>query len=152
MPFQIDYKYLREDKLMDSLMTRKHPLLEDRITTVAETSADKKDNDMIFHCFGKNGYYFGREISTWANLWYVRYMIAPDICAKCDDVHSNDGAGLCAQDSEELARILKEAIHNGRAAQLCAEVCESEDGSSIHILDIQEFAGFLERSGGFELY
>ena len=110
---------------------------------------------MTFHCFGKNGYYFGREISTWANLWYVRYMIAPDICAKCDDVHSNDGAGLCAQDSEELARMLREAIYSGRAAQLCAEVCagaELEDGSSIDVFEIREFARFLESSGGFELY
>ena len=50
--------------------------------------------------------------------------------------------------------MLREAIHNGRAAQLCAEVCECAelvDGSSLDVLDIQEFAGFLERSGGFEL-
>ena len=79
---------------MDTLMTRKHPLLEDRITTVAETSVDKKDNNIIFHCVGKNGYYFGRDISSWSNLWYVCVTIAPDVCAKCDDVDSNDGAGV----------------------------------------------------------
>ena len=140
---------------MDTLMTRKHPLLEDQITTVAETSVDKKDNNMTFHLVGRNGYYFGREISTWANLWYVCYTIAPDVCAKCDDVDSNDGAGLCAHDCKELARMLREAICNGRAAQLCAEVCECAelvDGSSLDVLDIQEFASFLESSGGFELY
>ena len=139
---------------MDTLMTRKHPLLEDGITTVAETFVGKKDYHMTFHCFGKGGYYFGRDISTWANLWYVCYTIAPDICAKLDHVDSNEGAGLCAQDSEELARTLREAISNGRAAQLCAEVCECaelEDGSSIDVFEIREFVGFLESSGGFEL-
>ena len=139
---------------MDTLMTRKHPLLEDRITTVAETSVGKKDDNMTFHLYGRNGYYFGRDISSWSNLRYVCVTIAPDVCAKCDDVDSNDGAGLCAHDSEELARMLREAIHNGRAAQLCAEVCacaELVDGSSLGLLDIQEFASFLESSGGFEL-
>jgi len=77
------------------------------------------------------GEYFRRSVWGWHPLWELCAEIAPDLCGKVKYAHSNDGDGLNAEDSMQLALLLDQACNNGRAAQLAQgrreEVCTLPD-------------------------
>lgn len=59
--------------------------------------------------------YFRRNVWGWRPLWDACQTFAPDLTAKVEYGHSNDGDGLNAEDSLALAAILDEAVESGDA-------------------------------------
>jgi hypothetical protein len=71
--------------------------------------------------YGANpGTYFRRNVWGWHPLAEFCISLAPDITAACEQWHSNDGDGLDAAHSLALARELREALTDGRAAAYVA--------------------------------
>ncbi len=62
------------------------------------------------------GGYFRNTVWYWRPLWDYVAEVAPDLAAKVEYGHSNDGDGLGARDSAALARILTAEIDSGRTA------------------------------------
>jgi hypothetical protein len=70
---------------------------------------------------GKNpstatGEYFRNNIWAWRPLWNYCVEVAPEICENVRG-DENGGDGLDAADAEQLAQLLLEEIHCGRAAR-----------------------------------
>ena len=63
----------------------------------------------------EDGTYFRNNVWWWHPLADYIGRVAPHLYAKNEYWHSNDGGGLNASDSEELAQILKEEVSSGRA-------------------------------------
>jgi hypothetical protein len=151
---------------------------------------------------GKAGEYFRRNIWHWHPLADYIITVAPDSAASCKHWHFNDGDGLNAKQSAELAEVLHREIASGRAAKyihrrnsilanmpdeecpICKETNNHPSGSGgevivarelarlsgcshcsstgrarpwatlygLNLRDIEEFAGFLEGCGGFEIW
>lgn len=71
--------------------------------------------------FGKKpsnqtGEYFRNNVWWWHPLWEYCCVVAPKLCAKVENGHTNDGDGLNAKDSVALARLLRDEIKSGRTA------------------------------------
>jgi hypothetical protein len=76
--------------------------------------------------FGKNptnkvGKYFRRNVWGWHPLWEYVENVHPEIAGLVKHAHSNDGDGLGAVKSAELARHLRDDIDNGVVAEYVAE-------------------------------
>lgn len=76
--------------------------------------------------FGKSpvspkGEYFRCSVWGWHPLWTYCEETAPEITDKVVYGHSNDGDGLCAEDSIALSRHLREEIAAGRTAKYVRE-------------------------------
>jgi hypothetical protein len=67
------------------------------------------------------GEYYRQSIWGWHPLWDLVEAIAPDLAAKVEHAHSNDGDGLGARDSFALSVRLKAAVIDGTAARLVQE-------------------------------
>jgi hypothetical protein len=70
---------------------------------------------------GKNavnetGEYFRNNFWCWRPLWDYCVSLSPKTCADVEG-HSNDGDGLDAQDSQDLAAVLFNEIASGRTAE-----------------------------------
>ena len=150
--------------------------------------------------FGKKpknetGEYFRNNIWWWHPLWEYCCVVAPDLCAKVENGHTNDGDGLNAKDSAALAGLLRKEIESGRTAayevtrkvtidalpdEECpwckgtgtrtlepgkgadTEPCSrckttgrrrpAETYYGFEVVNVVEFAGFLETCGGFEIW
>jgi hypothetical protein len=95
--------------------------------------------------YGKNpkssaGEYFRNNCWHWRPLWRYCEYVAPDICKKVKYAQSNDGDGLGARDSKELAKTLETMLKTGQTKAyetayrlqqeaLPDEVCEICHGS-----------------------
>lgn len=69
---------------------------------------------------GKNavsetGEYFRRNVWGWRPLWQYVEIMHEDLAQKVEYGQSNDGDGLNAEDSKELARRLQEDLREGKA-------------------------------------
>jgi len=62
----------------------------------------------------KEGEYFRSSVWSWRPLAIYVCNVAPDVTAKCEHWHSNDGDGLNAADSIKLANVLQTEIDTGR--------------------------------------
>lgn len=60
------------------------------------------------------GEYFRNNVWWWRPLWIYCTEVAPDLTSKVKYGQTNDGDGLNASDSQELARRLREEIESGR--------------------------------------
>lgn len=72
--------------------------------------------------YGKNptsgvGEYFRRNIWGWHPLWQYVEVTHPEIANLVEYAHSNDGDGLNAEDSKNLAEFLEEDLKTGVVAQ-----------------------------------
>lgn len=65
----------------------------------------------------KAGEYFRNNIWWWHPLWHYCEALAPDLIPADNLGHSNDGWGLKAKASRQLAARLAEAIVSGEAEQ-----------------------------------
>jgi hypothetical protein len=99
---------------------------------------------------GETGRYFRNNIWWWHPLADYCMEVAPDIAEKCSFWHSNDGDGLNAEDSVELARRLKSAVDRGNA-RAYAKRCK-EAGRLFDIENVKAWIAFLEVCGGFEIW
>lgn len=75
---------------------------------------------------GKNknsevGSYFRRNVWGWRPLWQYVEIVHSDLAAKVEYGQSNDGDGLNAGDSRELARRLREDLEFGVADRYILE-------------------------------
>jgi hypothetical protein len=59
------------------------------------------------------GEYFRRNVWGWRPLWTCVEYCAEDIASKVESPHTNDGTGLNADDSKELAKVLLEKVKDG---------------------------------------
>jgi hypothetical protein len=62
------------------------------------------------------GEYFRRNVWGWHPLAQLCHDLAPEITAKCEYWHSNDGEGLDADAAGELASVLQEHLATGEVA------------------------------------
>lgn len=62
------------------------------------------------------GSYFRASVWGWHPLWELCEAIAPELTAKVEYGHTNDGDGLGHHDSEALAATLQRAIDEGVVA------------------------------------
>jgi len=63
------------------------------------------------------GSYFRASIWGWRPLWGYCEDVAPELTARVEYGHSNDGDGLNDNNSKELAEVLREEIKSNRAAE-----------------------------------
>lgn len=84
------------------------------------------------------GKYFRRNIWGWPPLADLCIETAPDVCANCEFWHSNDGDGLDAFQSAELAMALQARLNANRIDPGMSET-------------VTEFIAFLRDSGGFTI-
>jgi hypothetical protein len=115
------------------------------------------------------GRYFRLNWTGWQPLADYIATVAPDIYAKCEHWHSNDGDGLNAADALALADALDATMDTDamkRAAAMAAEedarLCEQyrRDGWTECVAcseswlpnRVGEFAAFLRGCGGFQLW
>ncbi len=61
--------------------------------------------------------YFRRNVWGWHPLADYVLQVAPDTASACKHWHTNDGDGLNAKPSVELAEVLRREIAAGRAAK-----------------------------------
>lgn len=61
----------------------------------------------------ETGKYFRNNVWWWHPLWNYCLGVAPEICGKVENGHSNDGDGLGKRDSLALAQILRAKIASG---------------------------------------
>lgn len=104
----------------------------------------------------ERGKYFRNNVWWWHGIPNYIEKAHPDLYAKCKHWHSNDGDGLNAEDSAELAKRLKSDIDSGRVAEFAANWRSTEDGHGrpfyhFDVDNIREFADFLTTCGGFEI-
>lgn len=66
------------------------------------------------HPVSERGEYFRNNVWWWRPLWNYCEDIGRDIIPEDNLGHTNDGWGLCSEDSIELARLLQEEIDSGR--------------------------------------
>jgi hypothetical protein len=69
----------------------------------------------------KVGEYFRRNVWGWRPLADYALEVAPNVAGKCQYWHSNDGRGLGKTDSLALAKELRAALADGRAAKYVAD-------------------------------
>jgi hypothetical protein len=88
----------------------------------------------------KAGEYFRANVWFWHPLAQYCTEIAPEISARCEGWHYNNGDGLHGQDSAALAELLQSEIDSGRCeayakireaeiAALPNEICKCCDGT-----------------------
>jgi len=76
--------------------------------------------------YGKNpanevGGYFRRNVWGWHPLWEYVENCHPDLASKVEHAHSNDGDGLDADDSVQLAVCLRADLERGDAQRYIDE-------------------------------
>ena len=59
------------------------------------------------------GQYFRRNVWSWHPLADLCNDMAPDICAECEDWHSNGGDGLGSDAARALAKVLRARLADG---------------------------------------
>lgn len=67
------------------------------------------------------GAYFRNNVWWWHPLWDYCSSIAPEICDKVENAHSNDGDGLDELDSVELGKRLLASLKDGTAKRYIKE-------------------------------
>lgn len=72
--------------------------------------------------YGKNpanevGQYFRRNVWGWRPLWQYVEDVHPEIAELVQYPQSNDGDGLGSRDSKKLAKLIREDLALGRAAE-----------------------------------
>lgn len=108
----------------------------------------------------ETGRYFRNNVWWWRPLANYVQDVAPDLAAKCDHWHSNDGDGLNKADSIRLADKLQLEINTGRCAAYAAAyeaelnampqvTCELCEGTGVRKPVPQRGAGD-RANGGFE--
>lgn len=65
----------------------------------------------------KTGEYFRNNVWWWHPLWSYCEIVAPELTAKVEHGHTNDGDGLNAEDSKTLAAILEQELKHGRTQE-----------------------------------
>lgn len=111
------------------------------------------------------GRYFGANLSGWCALADYALEVAPEVCAPCKYWGANDGDGLDAAGAIALADALQTEIKSGRTAAYAErehpidpddefDLPPAQRGKRPHwfIVRIEELAGFLRDSGGFEIH
>ena len=107
------------------------------------------------------GVYFRNNCWWWRPLWNYCYAIADDIISEevWDSGHSNNGAGLNAEDAERLGKRMLNHIDTGECIKYQAEymqyIEEQDDEFAksypFDVDNVREFANFCIESGGFEI-
>jgi hypothetical protein len=100
----------------------------------------------------ETGAYFRCHAGIWGVLWVYCNAAAAEIAGKVKRGYSNDGDGLCANDAEALARVLREHLENGRTAAFEARVTKDFGTGVFDVELVREFVAFLEASGGFAIW
>lgn len=70
---------------------------------------------------GENGTYFRANVWYWHPLWTYCEQIATHIIPDDNSGHMNDGWGLGAKKSRDLAALLRENLDNGMTAKYAEE-------------------------------
>jgi hypothetical protein len=127
----------------------------------------------------ETGKYFRNNVWWWRPLANYIYGVAPEVAARCQHWHANDGEGLDRADALALANILQSEIDSGRTetywnnnkseiatprrntaeAAIFAVVDElfGEDAQCspqqyyFDVENVQEFVNFLRDCGGFRI-
>lgn len=110
---------------------------------------------------GKNtdsevGGYFRRNVWGWRPLWHYVEVTHNDLASKVEYAQSNDGDGLNAEDSAELARRLKADLASGEADRYISErnewlatlprtTCDLCEGTGIRTDEVGKEHGMPER-------
>lgn len=89
----------------------------------------------------EEGKYFRNNVWWWRPL--ARYVceIAPQTAEKCRYWQSNDGDGLNAEDSADLARILETEVVSGRAASYEKRYASAQEMQADIVCDLCEGTG-----------
>lgn len=102
--------------------------------------------------YGKNpsdpqkGHYFRNNVWHWRPLWDYCCEVMPDLASRVPCGHSNDGDGLDAEGSLELARLLRAELSSGRTelykhhrdqrvARLPTELCRLCSGAKVRPME-----------------
>ncbi|MCG5537335.1 hypothetical protein [Halorhodospira sp. 9622] len=103
----------------------------------------------------ERGAYFRRNIWGWHPLWDTVASIAPDVADRVELPHTNDGDGLDAEGSSELAQRIDQALVDGKADEsvraTSAECRRMGMPGAISLEDLLEFRDFLRDCGGFRI-
>jgi len=102
------------------------------------------------------GNYFRNNVWWWRPLWDYVEEVAPQLAERVEHGHTNDGDGLDASESTELAAILTAEIDAGRTAQYAAgytarmealpeEPCTYCDATGTRSDEVGQKAGMVER-------
>ena len=80
----------------------------------------ERGHPMGMDVYGKNptsevGEYFRRNVWGWHPLWEYVEKIHPEIAESVEHAHTNDGDGLGARKSKQLAKLLMEDFVSGKA-------------------------------------
>lgn len=84
----------------------------------------------------ETGKYFRNNCWWWRPLANYACHVAPDITAKCQYWHSNDGDGLSAKQSKALADRLQAEIDSGRCAEYAMRYQSKADSTPDETCDI----------------
>lgn len=77
------------------------------------------------HAHSETGRYFRRSVWGWHPLADLCEFIAPELWAKIEHPHTNDGDGLNGRDSLKLAAALDAAVADGRVESYCKDRAEA---------------------------
>lgn len=107
----------------------------------------------------QKGEYFRNNVWWWHGLASYIEDTHPEIAAHCESWHTNDGAGLNAEQSKSLAEKLRQDIISGRVLEYkranYSHSFEENNPSTWHDFseeNVEEFADFLEHCGGFQIF
>lgn len=100
--------------------------------------------------YGKNGAYFRNNVWWWRPLANYACIVAPEITSKCKYWQSNDGDGLNAKDSIELANALDVELMTGRTMEYAAEYAIRMASIPDEICNLCEGTGVRTDSIGVE--
>jgi hypothetical protein len=100
----------------------------------------------------RDGEHLRVQIDAWIRLAQICLEVAPAESAPCKHWGTNDGDGLDAQQSEQLAQRLEEALADGSvdeyvAARLIEIRADYQRSKNIVLIFIQ----FLRTCGGFRI-
>jgi hypothetical protein len=115
---------------------------------------------MGMEVFGKKpdsevGEYFRNNVWWWSPLARYCCEVAPEITSHCEYWQRNDGDGLGARYSKQLAKVLREKISSGETAKWKVEYDylsrNDEYKYPFSVENVEKFCAFLEHCGGFEI-
>jgi hypothetical protein len=115
-----------------------------------------KEKTMGMDVWGANptapeGVYFRKNLVNWCPIAAFCLDVAPDVCAPCESWFTNDGEGLNAAHSVELANRLETALMDGTVEE-CIILLPQVGYRGYPLRErILEFVSFLRTCGGFSI-
>jgi len=97
----------------------------------------------------EQGKYFRNNVWWWHPLAQYCEHVAPELAKRCASWHSNDGEGLNAEDSIELANILQAEVNANRTMQYEREWTDTTYPFTAE--NVIVFIAFLRDCGGFKI-